>query len=952
VIQLKIRSEYSFGETFAPLDRLVARLKALGARGGGLVDRGTWGHVQWDYKMRAAGMVPLFGVEVGVVPSIEEKEIVPRMWLLARNSAGLQELYRLSSKAHAQAVRGAGLLTHQDVINADTALIAKFAGQVTDAELLVAAGAYIDFDPGSPLLNRRKAKIAREHRLRCVVVSDNYFPTLEDRTTFSVIGQQSKPTAQWLLEEPLLRAAVPELTSAEFDAAQALATELLEEAASVTLPKAKVIHVDGSLEQLCRAGIVERQLVEKGIWSAEYEQRLVYELDLIRSKEFESYFLVVADMVRYAKQHMLVGPSRGSAAGSLVCYLTRITEIDPIPPQLIFERFIDVTRTDLPDIDLDFVDSKRHLVIQYLRDKYGSQNVAHIGTTNTFQARSALLLVAKKLGIPLWEISGVKGALFERSSGDSRANFALMDTLEQTDPGRLLLAKFPSMKIAAELEAHASHAGVHAGGILVCNDAINNFCTVTKDGVAQIDKKDAEKLNLLKIDILGLRTLGVLEDTGVEKDWYGMTFDDPKVFATINKKLYAGIFQFEGQALQSVSSQMTIETLDDIGHITALARPGPMASGGTTLYLLRRSGKEKYAKQHELLEQYVKDTYGVVIYQEQVLNICKHIGDMSWADVTKLRQAMSKSYGNEYFAQFKEKFVEGAARVHGIDEQESSRIWEMVNTMGSWAFNLAHSYSYAVVSYWAAWLKTYHPLAFAAATLRNAMSDNSAIKVLREIVNEGYKYIPFDPDLSDASWSVKDGSLIGGFDGLKGIGASKAAKLVELRASNGGKLPDEKKAELAELEQSFADIFPTERRFGGYYREPEKFGVRQGSRVVRIAEITGEAEFVYVGRLVGKDLRDHNEAVRVRARGGSLKRGPTVFLDLDIEDDTGKILTRIDRYDFEELGRSIWDSGQLNSWWLIRAKRKLWGRPDSGFKMTYVTNIRELPDPFKKPEKQ
>ena len=942
MIQLRVRSEFFFGETFAPLDRLVKRLKALGAPAAGIVDPGTWGHVQWAEECKKEKIIPLFGVQIGVVPSLDSLDR-PVMWFLALSTEGLKELYRWSSLAQRQSARGTARLTYDDVrgMGADTD-IARFAGQVLDGRFLQEVHAHADFDPSSAMLNRRKAALVRDFGLRPVAVSDNFYAAPSDRLAFEMIGKQSKTTPQHLMSESELRAALPDVN---MDIAKANAEEIAARAASVKLPHAPIIKLDGDLEELCREGIVERQLREKGVWTEEYEARLQTELAMIRSKNFESYFLMVSDMVRYAKQHMLVGPSRGSAAGSLVCYLTRITEVDPIPPKLIFERFIDVTRADLPDIDLDFPDSKREMVIEYLRNRYGRKNVTNIGTVSTFKPKSALIAVAKQLNVPVWETSAVKDSIFERSSGDSRANFALLDTLEETEPGRKLIEKFPAMRIAAEIEAHSQHSGVHASGIIVCNDEIENYCTVTADGVAQIDKKEAEKLNLLKIDILGLRTLSVLEDSGIRPDWYNLPFDDPAVFQLLNEKRYAGIFQFEGFALQSVSSQMTVETLDDIGHITALARPGPMASGGTTQYLLRRMGKERFHTPHPLLDKYVSGTFGVVVYQEQVLMICREMGNMSWEDVTLLRKAMSKSLGKEYFDTFRDKFVEGAAG-NGIEKEPAVAIWEMVNTMGSWAFNLAHSYSYAVVSYWTAWLKAHHVLEFAAATLRNSKDDASSIKLLRELVKENVPYIPFDPELSEENWSVKNGKLMGGFMGLKGIGSTKAAKLVEKRNANGGRLPAKDREAVLAMEQMFFDVFPTERRFGDYYREPEKFGVRSGTSVVRIEEIGGEREFVYIGKLVGKDLRDHNETAYVKRRNGKRKTGPTLFLDLDIEDDTAKILTRIERYDFEEIGRKIWETAEKGTWWLVRGKRELWGRPDGGFKMIYVKKIRQLPDPF------
>lgn len=931
LVHLRVRTEFSFGETFAPVERVVGRLAEMGVTAAGCVDWGTWGHVAWSAACSKAGILPLFGVAVIVVPELSAEDR-PTMWMLANSSAGLKELYRLMSHAHRQSVRGTPRLTHEDVRRISSE-ITIFAGNVLEERLLREVNAVLDLDPGSPIANRKKIALAARTGLRCVAVSDNAYAVPEDRAVYEMIGRQLKPTPQHLLSAAELRAAIPEYNATMATTAATIA----HLASTVQLPSAPIIHAAGDLEALCRAGIVERGME----WVEEYEKRLQRELMLIRAKNFESYFLVVADMVRYAKSRMLVGPSRGSAAGSLVCYLTRITEIDPIKARLIFERFIDVTRADLPDIDLDFVDSKRHLVIEYLREKYGARNVAQIGTVSTFQPKSALIAVAKKLNVPPWETNSVKDALFERSSGDSRANFALLDTLEQTDPGRKLLEKYPAMRLSAALEAHASHSGVHAAGILVCNEEVENFCTVTADGVAQLDKKDAEKLNLLKIDVLGLRTLGVLEDTGVEVDWYGMKFDDPEAFRVINEKRYAGIFQFEGPSLQSIAGEMVCESLDDLGHVTALARPGPMSSGGAQSYLLRRAGKEEWSVPHALLAPYVKETHGVVIYQEQVLQICRELGQMSWDDVTLLRKAISKSYGKEYFDQFRDKFVAGA-KLSGIPNKNAVEIWEMVNTMGSWAFNLAHSYSYAVVSYWTAWMKAHHPLEFAAASLRNSRSDDSTIALLRELVREGVNWVPFDPENMEANWAVKNGVLYSGFQQLKGIGPSKAAALVAQRASNSGRLPSSVLEDLKTHEVQFADPFPTRSRWGSYYDHPERHNLRKGTRLSTISEIKGEAEFVYIGRMKRKDLRDINETILVKRRNGKKYTGPALFLDMDLEDDTGTVLTRIERFDFEALGRSIWEREPVGTWWLVRGERRLWGKPDGGFKMIYVKKIQKL----------
>ena len=224
---------------------------------------------------------------------------------------------------------------------------------------------------------------------------------------------------------------------------------------------------------------------------------LLDEKGLLSHKNFEDYFYVIADMVKYAKQHMLVGPARGSSAGSLVCYLLDITDIDPLQYDLLFERFIDITRADLPDIDIDFPDDRREMVFEYLRNKYGAEKVAHLGTVSRYKAKSAITEVAKELAIPMWEVNDLKGAIIERSSGDARAAMCIMDTFNDLEIGKKVLEKYPQMKVAADMENHARHNGVHAAGIIVTEEPVHNYCSVSQQsGAAQIDKKDAEDLKL------------------------------------------------------------------------------------------------------------------------------------------------------------------------------------------------------------------------------------------------------------------------------------------------------------------------------------------------------------------------------------------------------------------------------------------------------------------------
>ena len=681
MIQLKLRTEYSFGQTFAPLKKMVAYLKAHGCTAAGIVDANTWGHVAWYKACVEAGIQPLLGAEVVVS---DEDENTPSMWFLASNTAALSELYKAMSLSHQQPIRtkrgSVPRLYHGDV-TAMSEDILKFAGTVVEEGFLHQVSAYVDLFPSSQIMNDIKGTLGRP----LVYVSDNAYIAPEHRGVYEVMAKAgTKPTAQHIL-----------LDLPHTDEMRTIARRC----EGLMLPMAPMIAMAGDLEALCRTGVIARKMESIFATDARYETRLSYELDIIRQKNYQSYFIVVADMVAYAKQHMLVGPSRGSAAGSLVCYLAGITEIDPIPPGLFFERFIDITRKDLPDIDLDFPDDKRLMVFEYMAKQYGGKNVAHIGTVSKYAPRSALIQVCKAMDIPPSATAGVKTAMITRSSADARANACLEDTLKDTEPGRKFLADYPHAAICGQIEGHAQHTGVHAAGLIICNDEIQNYATVDSHGIAHIEMKSVADLGLLKIDVLGLTTLSVLEQSGIVVDWYNLPLNDPKAYEVFNSGRMCGIFQFEGDAMRSIATQMKIENINDVDAVTALARPGPFAGGVTFKYLQRRRGEQPVEQIHPLVEPFMRQSYGLPIYQEQTLAICREIGNFGWKETAAIRRAMSKSLGVEFFNTYWKMFREGAAS-HGISEGIAWRTWEMIMTMGSWQMNKAHTYSYAVISYW------------------------------------------------------------------------------------------------------------------------------------------------------------------------------------------------------------------------------------------------------------
>lgn len=915
--QLRIRTEYSFGQVYGQLPKVIDRLAAIGTKSAGMVEIGgsTWGHVQWDKQCRAADITPMFGAEF-IVRRGEDR---PVCWVLAEDTSAL---YRMTTEGFTNKYYGA--TTTEEALAASKGLI-RFAGAaLTDPDTFD----YIDINPASRLQRHRALQLHKLTGKPLVVTSDNFYPSEKDREAFLLIGKSDKPSPQHILDR------FPDIDKIWLRNAD----EIAERLANVKLHKAPMIHFEGDLAALVESGKKER--LSRGqikSWSEIYEARLEREMELIHEKDFESYFLVVSDMVRWAKQRMLVGPARGSAAGSLVCYLIGITEVDPLPYGLIFERFIDVTRKDLPDIDLDFPDSKRDLVYGYLEEKYGKENVARIGTINAFKPKSALALTAKKLGVPPYETYAVKDAMFIRSSGDSRANDCLMDTLMETEPGRDLMSKCPSISLASKLESHASHTGVHAAGVIVCNEPISNFGTVY-EGVLQLDKYDIEALNLLKIDALGLRTLGVIEDAGVvtQDELYQLTFDDPQTYKLFGERKYAGVFQWEGPALQSVSNQLTITKFSDLDHITALARPGPLGGGAATRYIERHEGREQWEYPHPSLGEYLDESFGIVLYQEQVLRLCREIGGMSWDDATLLRKAMSKSYGKEYFDKFGEKFITGAA-AHGISAKDAESMWDQINSMGMWSFNKAHSVSYAVISYWTAWLKTHHPIEYAAASLRNAKDDEAVVNILRELNKEGVPYVAFDVDRSDINWSAQDGTLVGGFMNLVGFVPAKSVTMVEKRRL--GILTDKDFTRISAAEIKFKELYPVHQNYGDIYLHPDAHGIKEGTKVLEIRDFPEEGEVVFICRLLEKDKRDENETVRVARRNGKIVRGNSLFADAAVVDDSTStpITLRIDRFNWHPYGMLFMERAKEGKdYFLVRGKKI------KGFPMVKMLKIRCL----------
>lgn len=922
-----LRTEFSFGYAIGKVDKVLDSL-APGTTHAGIADRGgTWGHVAWATACKKRNIKPLFGVELACVIDADERERQPTNYvtLIAKNNAGLKELYAITTIATEKFFYFPRI--DYNILATASKDIAVLVGHCPDWGKLRNGkkNLYANWSPSSPA---NYADSARRAGIPLIASVDNLYPAAHQRYLHEVLigdNAESRTSPSHILSEAewLWHMGVSPAEKTAF-----LSADKLCKGCDATLPKAEIVHpeVKHTLREMCTIGAKSRKV---NLRSAKYKEQLERELKLIGDKKFDDYLFLVADLVNWARERMMVGPARGSSCGSLVCYLLGITDIDPIPFDLLFERFIDINREDYPDIDIDFCKDKRDLLLPYLQQKYGHSHVSRLGSIAEFQARSAIDVCAKVLHIPDWEVKDLKGAIIERSSGDARAAFCIIDTFEQLDIGKRTLAKYPELRVAGDMEGAISFHGTHAAGILVAAQPIQNYCAVdSRSGGAMLDKNDAEKLGLLKIDALGLRTLTIIGDCLEQigwpyqklKDW---PLDDKKAFALLNEAKFAGVFQFEGYALQSVCRQMTVEEFEDVAVLTALARPGPLSSGGTGQFIKRRTGKEPVTYLHALTKRITQVTYGVIVYQEQVMQIAREVGALSWEDVSELRKAMSKSKGKEFFDGYWQKFWAGAKKV--MTEEQAQEIWDNINTMGSWAFNRSHAVAYGMISYWCLVLKAHFPLQFAAATLRSAKDDEQAIRILRELTVEGFTYKAFCPKTSTENWSVQEGQLVGGLTGIKGIGEKKAQAIM-LKRKKGLALTPREKELLQNGKTPWDTIFERETLWGHIIANPLAYNI--SSRICTTSEITEDSDgkFVFIAKVKEKNLRDHNEDKLIEKRKGTPKagrwEGQTLFLNLVVEDDTGTIICNINRQNYLLIGKPIIETVQAGDWIIFKGNNR------------------------------
>lgn len=628
--------------------------------------------------------------------------------------------------------------------------------------------------------------------------------------------------------------------------------------------------------------------------------------------------------------------------GSILLYILGIQTVFPANAQPM--EYLN----DLPDVDIDFSDTKRHMVFSYMADQYGSDRVAKLGSVAVYKPKSCIKEAGAALDIPPWKTSPVLDSLIQTSSGDARALQAIEDTFERTPAGQKLLKEYPEMAIAKRMEGHPRNSSTHAAGLLLTDRPIKEYvATDMRTGTVYADKKDAEVLNLLKIDALGLTQLSVFEDTlelaGLPLDFLNtIPHHDEAAFQILNDKKFSGIFQFEGNALQRVTSDIVVKHINDLFTITALARPGPMSSGSAAIWVRRHNGEEKVAYPHPIFEEYLASTLGMVVFQEQIMRIVRELGGLSWKDVTTLRKAMSKSLGREFFDQFGNPF-KAALHERGVAPEVAYKVWDDLCNFGAYGFNRSHSVAYGIISYQCCWLKAHYPLEFAAATLSHKKDINAQLVSLREMAVEGVPYVAAHIDYSTDRWYVKhiDGvkTLIGPVQNVIGIGPKMVQEVISARA-RGEKLPARVAKLLADPKTKIDSLQPIEGAFKRVMPHPHERNIMTEPTKVNDIQVDGTEgrKFLVFVTPMKINPKDENEDINVAKRGYAFK-GPHHSLGMHIADDSGSIYAKVSRFDYEAIAKPIIDRGRPG-----KSLYAIKGSVPKDFRMLTILMVRYIGD--------
>lgn len=853
---LSCRSDHSIGESTLQVSKLVETAKQMGFQSLGIVDTMSISSlIDFTNRCKKEGIKPVIGCNIRVYedplyrkPSkasgeVEKKNHSFKLKVYVKSDEGMRSLMNLLTKANSEEyyyyhsrVGIKEVLDLKDVI-ITTGDIANLFHMKNHDEIVKSLITYHGKENvfvelvsiNTPLfdtLNLRAIKCAKENDLKMIVGYPCLYKQEDDSDALDVLRAI---TSGEKMDSPYLE--IPYVRDMCFHSPVELAKRAVELAKKLNIQNDIKEIIDNSakiadactyefkklspslptmtsddfaeLKKECVEGWKKR--LDKEVMGYKppnldvYKERLGYELRTIQSLGFSTYFLVVQDIVKWTKSNgIFVGPGRGSVGGSLIAYLMGITDIDPIRFDLLFERFINPARTDLPDIDLDFMSSRRHEVVQYIINKYGQENVAGISNYSTLGTASSIRDVSRVSGLDIFEYQCSKQV--EKEHGVS---VSLEDSAIAVPEIAKFKDKYPQVwKNAVTLEGCMRNLGQHAAGVIVAGEPISNRAVLKKpseDGLPVVfwDKQVVEDWGLIKMDILGLSTLDTLklainyikDRTGKDINLLEIPLDDPNVMAAFGRGETVGVFQFEGSGMQKLLKQLAVTSalkFEDISAATALYRPGPIDAGLVDQFVAVKQGVRPPEYDHPSMIPALESTYGVLTYQEQIQRVCIDLAGMTATEADYVRRAM----GKKDMAKMQEQapaFIAGAVK-SGMTEYSASILWDKIAGFAGYCFNKSHSIEYSVISYWCMWLKVNYPCEFYAASM-TVIDDNDKLSALvLDAKKHGINVLPPDINLSTNRVEIgNDKELIAPFQAVKGISDNVANNIMKVRDSFGGK---------------------------------------------------------------------------------------------------------------------------------------------------------------------
>lgn len=822
-INLKLHTNYSILEGVGSLTEHILKMKKDRHNVIAITDTALFSSIEFYNLCKKNDIKPIIGLEIFFMGEKENKEV--SIILLAKNNKGYKNLIKLSSLSFNNKNMKRNKINYNELLKYKEGLIAlvgsinseiikllennlfDYADQILKKYMNDFDDIYLDL-PTFNIDNKIKQsyiELAENNNVNTIFTNEIYYPNKEDMklqilvravdegVTISKVQTAYKYNDLYIKnDQEILNG--NEIYNIDLIEKSMENTIIIGDKCNVTISFGEFKFPEYKLPDNINERDYLRELVYKNInkkyndINEEIINRIEYELSVINQMGYNGYFIIVWDFIKYAKDKgIYVGPGRGSAAGSIIAYLLNITEVDPIKYELIFERFLNKERISMPDIDIDFENERREEVISYVRDKYGINHVAHIITFGTMKAKLALRDIARALGISKYKIEGIIKLIDARETlaQNLKNNSKLREKYNNENDVRILY------DYALRLENTNRNISTHAAGIVITKNELHDDIPTYKDEngiyMTQFQMKELEELGILKMDFLGLKNLTIIRKTvdliKLKDNNFNINnikYDDKKTFDLFNKGETLGIFQFESKGITELTKKMKVDKFEDISILLSLYRPGPLQSGMVYEFINSKHGINKVEYNYKVIEEVLKETHGLILYQEQVMNLAHKMANYTLGEADELRKAMGKKI-RSILENNRIKFIKQSIE-NDIDEDTAKNIYDMMENFGGYGFNKSHSISYSVIAYMTAYLKANYPLEFYASLMTN---DINALNRLNKTINEAKNndIIITLPDVNTSmeEFSVQDGKIVYGLLAIKGIGISTIKEIIDTR---------------------------------------------------------------------------------------------------------------------------------------------------------------------------